>query len=150
MAQPLPLDEAIEALKRDPAHPVFVKVDEELTVEVRAVGLSGAPRKSAADAFREVGRWEGETGAELDALFADVRQRSLRPALKYVENLSMLPLGVAIVRRYAVVRAEVERRGRSKRFRPDDRVYGSEHGATLVTHDTALKDGAIAGLVFED
>lgn len=53
-------------------------MDEELTVEVRAVGSGGAPKKSAADAFREIGRWEGETGAELDALFADVRQRSNR------------------------------------------------------------------------
>jgi hypothetical protein len=67
VAQPLPLD------------PVLVKVDEELTVEVRAVGPGRAAKKSAADAFREVGRWEGETGAELDALFADVRQRSNRP-----------------------------------------------------------------------
>jgi hypothetical protein len=79
MAQPVPLDDAIKALKRDPAHPVLVKVDEELTVEVRAVAPRGEPRKSAADAFREVGRWEGETGEELDALFADVRQRSNRP-----------------------------------------------------------------------
>jgi len=36
------------------------------------------PKRSAADAFRELGRWEGETGPELDALFADVRQRSNR------------------------------------------------------------------------
>jgi hypothetical protein len=78
VAQPIPLDEAIEALRRDPANPVLVRVDEKLTVEVRAVGAGAAPRKSAADAFREVGRWEGETGAELDALFADVRQRSNR------------------------------------------------------------------------
>jgi hypothetical protein len=78
VTQPLPLDEAIEALKRDPARTVLVKVDEELTVEVRAVGSADAPKKSAADAFREIGRWEGETGADLDALFADVRQRSNR------------------------------------------------------------------------
>jgi len=37
VSQPLPLDEAIQALKRDPTHPVRVRVDEELTVEVRAV-----------------------------------------------------------------------------------------------------------------
>jgi hypothetical protein len=78
VAQPSPLDDAIKALKRDPAHPVLVKVDEELTVEVRAVTApSQAEKRSAADAFREVGRWEGETGEELDALF--VRQRSNRP-----------------------------------------------------------------------
>jgi len=88
VSQPLPLDEAIQALRRDPTHPVLVKVDEGLTVEVRAVepANEGAPvaakKKTAADVFREVGRWEGETGAELDALF--VRERSNRqvPDLK--------------------------------------------------------------------
>jgi hypothetical protein len=79
VAQPIPLDDAIKALKRDPAHPVLAKVDEELTVEVRAVAPAPALKRSAADVFREVGRWEGETGEELDALFADVRQRSNRP-----------------------------------------------------------------------
>ena len=78
MSQPLPFHEAIQALKRDPTHPVRVRVDEELTVEVRAVEPTGASRRSAADAFRELGRWEGETGAELDALFAGVRQRPNR------------------------------------------------------------------------
>jgi hypothetical protein len=78
VSQPLPLDEAIQALKRDPTHPVRVRVDEELTVEVRAVEPTAVPKRSAADVFRELGRWEGETGAELDALFADVRQRSNR------------------------------------------------------------------------
>ena len=78
VSQPLALDEAIQALKRDPTHPVRVRVDEELTVEVRAVEPLAAPRRSAADAFRELGRWEGETGEELDALFANARQRSNR------------------------------------------------------------------------
>lgn len=79
VAQPMPLDDAIKALKRDPAQPVLVKVDEELTVEVRAVAPGPALKRSAADVFREVGRWEGETGEELDALFDDVRQRANRP-----------------------------------------------------------------------
>lgn len=79
VAQPIPLDDAIKALKRDPAHPVLVKVDEELTIEVRAVSPGSAVKRSAADVFREVGRWEGEIGEELDELFADVRQRSNRP-----------------------------------------------------------------------
>lgn len=78
MGQPLPLDEAIKALKRDPSHPVRAKVDDQLTVEVRAVQEVRRPGRSAADAFREIGRWEGETGDELDALFADIRQRSNR------------------------------------------------------------------------
>ena len=73
---PLPLDEAIEALKRDPTRAVRARVDEGLTVELRVVTPSEAPKKSAADVFRELGRWEGETGAELDALFE--RQRSNR------------------------------------------------------------------------
>lgn len=76
VAQALPLDEAVQALKRDPTHPVRVKVDDELTVEVRAV--TGAPQKTIGELLDEIGRWEGETGAELDGLFANVRQRSNR------------------------------------------------------------------------
>ncbi|MEI9954315.1 MAG: hypothetical protein WDO74_36435 [Pseudomonadota bacterium] len=78
MSQPLPLERAIQALKRDPTHPVRVRVDEELTVEVRVVEPTAVPRRSAADAFRELGRWEGDTGTDFDALFADIRQRSNR------------------------------------------------------------------------
>ena len=78
MNDPLRLDEAVAALKRDPSHPVLVRV-EGLTVEMRAVEEPArVPRKSAADVFREVGSWEGETGEELDALFAAVRQRTNR------------------------------------------------------------------------
>ena len=68
VSQPLPLDEAIQELKRDPTHPVRVRVDEELTVEVRAVGEE-IPSKTIGDLLREIGPWEGETGAALDALF---------------------------------------------------------------------------------
>lgn len=78
MNEAQPLDEAIRALKRDPTHPVRVKVDEQLTVELRAVAIEGTAKRSAADVFRDLGRWEGETGADLDALFADVRQSSNR------------------------------------------------------------------------
>jgi uncharacterized protein YbjT (DUF2867 family) len=67
---------AATALRRDPTHPVLVKVDEGLTVEVRAVEAVQPPKRSAADVLREIGRWEEETGDELDALF--VRQRSSR------------------------------------------------------------------------
>jgi len=76
VSQPLPIDEAIQALRRDPTHPVRVKVDEGLTIEVRAVAAGQPPKRSAADVLREIGRWEGESGNELDALF--VRQRSSR------------------------------------------------------------------------
>jgi len=68
VTQPIPLDEAINALKRDPTLPVRIRVDDELTIEVRAVEPSQPPKRSAADAFREVGRWEGESGEALDAL----------------------------------------------------------------------------------
>lgn len=79
MSQPLSLDEAIQALRRDPTQPVPARVDVELTVEVRTVAGVETPRRSVADVLREVGRWEGETDEELDALFSDVRQRSNRP-----------------------------------------------------------------------
>jgi hypothetical protein len=51
-----PLDEAIQALRRDPMHPVLVKVDEGLTVEVRAVEVAGEPEKTMGDLLRELGR----------------------------------------------------------------------------------------------
>ncbi len=76
MSQPLRLDEAIQALRRDPTQSVRVKLDDGLTVEVRAVEPVRPPGRTAAEAFREIGRWEGETGDELDALFA--RQHSNR------------------------------------------------------------------------
>ena len=76
VSQPLPLDEALKALKRDPTHPVRARVDDELTVEVRAVKHDPPPRRTMGDLLRETGRWEGETGPALDALF--VRQRSNR------------------------------------------------------------------------
>lgn len=82
MSQPLPLDEAIKALKRDPTHPVRVRVDEHLTVEVRAVPGIGresralaAGEQSAADVFREIGPWEGETPDELLEFLAEARRR---------------------------------------------------------------------------
>jgi hypothetical protein len=79
VSQPLPLDQAVEALKRDPTHAVRARVDD-LTVEIRAVP-EGPTRplapgeKSAADVFREIGPWEGETLDELLAFFAEARRR---------------------------------------------------------------------------
>jgi len=50
-----------------------------MTVELRAVPDSPpAIERSAADALREIGPWEGETYDELVALFAGVRQRTSR------------------------------------------------------------------------
>ena len=62
----------------------------------------------------------------------------------------MLPLGLAVVRRYAAERAQLERSGR-KKSDFDLMIAGTaiEHEATLVTHDAALKDGSIGGLVVE-
>jgi hypothetical protein len=79
VSQPLPLDQAVEALKLDPTHAVRARVDD-LTVEIRAVP-EGPTRplapgeKSAADVFREIGPWEGETLDELLAFFAEARRR---------------------------------------------------------------------------
>jgi len=76
VSQTLPLHEALKALKLDPSQPVRARVDGELTVEVRAVSDEGGGKKTVGDLLREIGRWEGETGTDLDALF--VRQRSNR------------------------------------------------------------------------
>ncbi|MDP9002573.1 MAG: hypothetical protein M3O46_20990 [Myxococcota bacterium] len=79
MSQSLALDQAVEALKRDPTHAVRARVGD-MTVELRAVPDSPpAAERSAADALREIGPWEGETYEELVALFAGVRQRISRP-----------------------------------------------------------------------
>jgi hypothetical protein len=79
VSQPLPLDQAVEALKRDPTHAVRARVGD-MTVELRAVPDS-APvvERSAADVLREIGPWEGETYDELVGLFVGVRQRTSRP-----------------------------------------------------------------------
>ena len=49
------------------------------------------------------------------------------------------------------VRAELERKGRSKTdFDLVIACTALEHGATLITNDAALKDGAIGDLLVED
>jgi tRNA(fMet)-specific endonuclease VapC len=86
-------------------------------------------------------------GAEKSARRDENRSRIQR----LTESLRMLPLGLAIVRRYAAVRLDVERRGRSKSdFDLMIACTALEHEATLVTHDAALNDGAIDGLLVED
>ncbi len=62
------LEEAMEWLRQDPAHPVEAIVGG-LQVEVRVK----APR-SAADLFREVGAWEGESTEELWTRLAEERR----------------------------------------------------------------------------
>jgi hypothetical protein len=74
------LDGAVEALKRDPAEPVRVTVGD-LTVELRAVDANTAVQVgngSAADVFREIGAWEGETLEELLEFFEARRQGGSR------------------------------------------------------------------------
>jgi hypothetical protein len=61
VSQPIALDQAVEALRRDPTHAVRARVGD-MTVELRAVSDSPAVvERSAADALREIGSWEGET-----------------------------------------------------------------------------------------
>jgi hypothetical protein len=75
------MDQALEALRRDPTHTVRARVGD-LTVELRAVAdVPAGVARSAADALREIGRWEGETYEELVALFGGVRQ----PTSRYVD-----------------------------------------------------------------
>jgi tRNA(fMet)-specific endonuclease VapC len=79
------------------------------------------------------------------------REQNQARIQRLTEKLPMLHLGLAVVRRYAVVRADVERRGRRKSvFDLMIACTALEHRATLVTNDAALKDGAIDGLLVED
>ena len=86
-------------------------------------------------------------GAEKSARRDQNRARVQR----LTETFPLLPLGLAIVRRYAAVRADVEARGRRKSdFDLMIACTALEHEAILVTNDAALKDGAIGSLVVED
>lgn len=70
---------------------------------------------------------------------------------RLTEAFRVVPLGLAVVRRYAAVRAAIESVGRPKSdFDLMIACTALEQNAILVTHDAALKDGAIAGLVVED
>ena len=70
---------------------------------------------------------------------------------RLMETFPIVPVGPVVVRRYAAVRAEIESVGRPKSdFDLLIACTALEQKATLVTHDAALKDGAIAGLVVED
>jgi hypothetical protein len=63
------LEEAIQRLRLDPGHPVEAVVGD-LRVEVR---VKTPP--SAADLFREIGPWEGESTEELLERFTGERRR---------------------------------------------------------------------------
>jgi len=66
-------------------------------------------------------------------------------------RVPILAVTEALVERYSIVRADLERLGRRKT--DIDLIIACtalEHDATLVTNDAALKDGSIAGLLVED
>ncbi len=67
------LEEAIAQLRKDPIRPVRAEVDG-LTVEVRRVETAPAAGSCAADVFREVGRWEGESDQEIRSILAEARR----------------------------------------------------------------------------
>lgn len=79
------------------------------------------------------------------------RDQNLARVQRLTERLPVLPVNLAVVARYATVRAQVERRGHRKSdFDLIIACTALEHGAMLVTNDSALKDGHIDGLAVED
>jgi tRNA(fMet)-specific endonuclease VapC len=77
------------------------------------------------------------------------REQNRKRVRRLTETLPMLPVGLGVVDRYAVVRAQLERRGRPKSDF-DLVIACTAQAATLVTHDAAVKDGTIEGLQVED
>ncbi len=70
---------------------------------------------------------------------------------KLLDTFSVVPLDLDIMRRYAAVRAAVERRGRPKSdFDLIIACTALQHDAVLVTNDAALKDGSIDALRVDD
>ncbi len=63
------INEAVAELKRDPQHAVTAEVDG-MVVEVRYRG-----RRSAADVFRDLGPWEGESADEMRSLLREARNQ---------------------------------------------------------------------------
>jgi hypothetical protein len=63
----------------------------------------------------------------------------------------VLPFDLPLATRYATVRASLERKGRPKTdFVLVVACTALEHGATLITNDAGLKDGAIESLRVAD
>lgn len=70
---------------------------------------------------------------------------------RFAAGVRVLPFDAALAARYATVRVALERKGRPKTdFDLVVACTALEHGASLVTNDGGLKDGAIDGLVVED
>ena len=90
-----------------------------------------------------------------ELLFGARRSARMRQNVARVQALEaqfpVLPVTRPIVERYSVVRADLAARGVAKSdFDLVIACTALEHGATLVTNDGALKDGAIVGLAVED
>jgi hypothetical protein len=66
------LEEALRDLRQEPDRPVRARV-EGMVVEVRVVAEVAGGR-SAADAFAEIGPWQGETTAEIMAILGEARR----------------------------------------------------------------------------
>ncbi|MGC4093361.1 MAG: PIN domain-containing protein [Polyangiaceae bacterium] len=79
------------------------------------------------------------------------REQNRARVRRLTETFPMLQIGLAVIDRYAVVRAQVERSGRPKSdFDLVIACTALAQQATLVTHDAALNDGTIEGLLVED
>jgi tRNA(fMet)-specific endonuclease VapC len=79
------------------------------------------------------------------------RDADLARLERLAANVQVLPFDRALAARYAAARAAVERCGRPKSdFDLVVACTALEHGATLVTHDGALEDGSVQGLLVGD
>ncbi len=70
---PTSLDEALAALKRDPANAVHARV-EGLDVELRVVSRTSAPEIGLGDWMASAGPWQGETEDEILEILRDARR----------------------------------------------------------------------------
>ena len=66
------LQEAVAALKRDPAQPVRARVDD-LEVELRAV-TEARPAPGLAERIAALGSWEGESTEEILRILREARR----------------------------------------------------------------------------
>lgn len=86
-------------------------------------------------------------GVEKSARIEENRARVER----FASGARVLPFDVAVAGRYATVRAALDKKGRPKTdFDLVVACTALEHGATLVSNDGGLRDGAIEGLIVED
>jgi tRNA(fMet)-specific endonuclease VapC len=78
-------------------------------------------------------------------------RENVAPVDRLLSLFGLQPFDEGSARRFAEVKAELRRVGRAKSdFDLAIASIALVHGATLVTHDTALLDGSIIGLLVED